>query len=573
MSQADDHVEEEVAALLCAARAVRPYAVREKTFQGIITDTKRYIDKYERALYEIEHRVVSLQMAPGPAQFSGHLMSLPNPAKVDAWSRDPATIESTSRVVSMCTNCNGCGTVKCGRCSGSAQVRCGNCWGSGRISDKAGKRACGVCGGAGKVLCGACNSGRVPCQPCGVTGRVWAWLHVSQTVRQQVRVHPIGAAAGVHKGILNPEDFDADSWINILDSDTGVDPLANASVPSELAPELDAAADRLLSIRIQSFSSLVHRFSYQVCRATGIIEVAGAPPATSKSSTWRPLRIRLAIAAATGGLVAAIAFQVMGAYANRHSWYLRYGHQDWIMLTGFVAAVALAVAAAGLSLPRRLWSTARVWAPLAMTGLAAIGIGVIWRVPHPTASVALAALKANDRDRAATEAIALSELGIDQPGAAVVLDGLHTDRLREARTYADILAIVREPWSRDEVRAIAMSSLHDAAVKKASDLYAAKDAAGLTSLGMDLGDSDPAVRATIAADVAILEADKCAAQRDCICVKLQIKAAGDELGTDAKRVRDAALPGMPHPLSSTLWRPRRSRRATRINGWRCCTRR
>jgi len=299
-SLAPDRTEAEVEALLCALRAAPGLWLAQETLQRLITDTSSFVDGYSRALHLIERRTVHAHLAPASSRRAGPVQPLPSPAHLDPWSCDPTGIEDDSRVISVCPTCNGSEHVACGRCSGSARVSCGNCWGAGRVPGKRGTKNCGACRGAGTQRCGACSSGRVPCGPCGATGRVQAWLSISQARLPQVLVHPMGAAALVHERVKSPTDFDAgpNAWVNELISDTG-DQAPYGELPSELEPELNPVTDRVLVTRLQSFSSRVHQFSYRAAGMTGIIDVAGSPPAVSRSTNWRPLRIRQITAAAT----------------------------------------------------------------------------------------------------------------------------------------------------------------------------------------------------------------------------------------------------------------------------------
>src|SRR6185312_14302913 len=155
----------------------------------------------------------------------------------------------------------------------------------------------------------------------------------------QVRVHPMGAAALVHKKLKSPADFDADpkTWVNSLTADTGEQP-PDRNLLAELDPELDRVRDRVLSTRVQSFSSVVHRFTYEAAQMTGYIEVAGSPPSVSKSSNWRPLRARQLAVTATAALFGMGALMLASSYDARNIWYATYGHGRLIALIGIALA-------------------------------------------------------------------------------------------------------------------------------------------------------------------------------------------------------------------------------------------
>ncbi|MFO0756987.1 MAG: hypothetical protein U0359_10865 [Byssovorax sp.] len=550
-----DQTEAEVEALNCALRTAPSFWLTQPTLQRLVTDTSRYIDTYARALHQIERRTVAGHTAPGPAHHHGPQHPLPDPSRLDPWSVDPATIEAASRVVSTCPTCHGSQTVACGRCDGSARVRCGNCWGSGRVQGKRSMKNCPVCRGDGKVTCDACTHGRVPCQPCGAAGVVWAWLSIAQTRMQQVRVHPMGAAALVHRKLKSPRDFDANpqEWVNELTSDTGTQDTIDA-LPAELEPELDPVTDRALSTRVQSFSSVVHRFTYEAARMTGHLEVAGVPPAVSKSSNWRPLRIRQGLAAATALGLGLASLMLMGTYAARHPWYETYGHRGWVGLMGGVMATALAVVVAGLLLPRRLWSRGRVWIPAGVAGAAALGFAILWKYPGPTLPGARNALAAKDMSRAQIEAEALRDLKLDWRGGSEVLDDLHLERLKTAETFDQLASMVSEPWNLEPRREAALRVLHDVAEQKQAELYAAKNLSGLLGVSKSIGELDAPLRDKIASSVLLLRAERCTADKDCSCLANNLKAAAaaEAIRDEVTRVHDEAVPAFAAALKDLV---------------------
>lgn len=540
-----DQTEAEVAALLCALQAAPGVWLTQHTLQRLVTDTSRYIDAYSRALHLIERRAVSLHMAPAPSRRAGPVHHLPDPARLDPWSCDPAQIEDASRVIATCPTCDGVETVACGRCRGSARVTCGYCRGSGRVQGARSMKNCAACRGKGDVACDGCSKGRVPCGPCSATGKVSAWLSISQTRISQVRVHPMGAAALVHKKLESPRDFDAgpEAWVNTMTSDTGtVEPMTD--LPSELEPELRPVMDRALSTRVQEFSSVVHRFTYEATRMTGHVEVAGVPPAVSASSNWRPLRIRQGLAATTAVCLGLASFALVGSYGARHAWYETYGQGGLVGTIGTVIAIAAAVVVAGLLLPRRLWSRGRVWAPLGLAGVAALSLGVLWRVPGPSAAGAKKALAEKNLARAQVEADALRELKIDWTGGSEVLDDLHMERLKGITTFAQLAAVVAEPWNLEGRRKIAFQVFGDVVEQKRIELYGAKNLAGLVSLQQSVGELLPSARDNIGAFAMLLRADKCVPEKDCSCTANNLKAAAAVEATKAEvtRLHDQAVP-------------------------------
>jgi hypothetical protein len=353
----------------------------------------------------------------------------------------------------------------------------------------------------------------------------------------------MGAAAHVHKKLKSPADFDAGPtiWVNTLTGDTGDQP-PGRDLPEELEPELDPVRDRVLSTRVQSFSSIVHRFTYEATGTTGFIEVAGSPPSVSRSSNWRPLRIRQVAVAATVGLVGMGSLMLASAYDARHAWFATYGHGRLIALVGIALGALLAAVLARLLLPRRLWASAAVKVPLGLTGVAALGLALAWKYPGPSTAVAKRALEGHDFDRAEVEANALGELHIDPRGAAEVLDGLHLERLKKCRTFEDLAAAVRQSWNLDENRQIGLRILHEIGDQKKAEFYGAKNVQGLASIGASIGDLDPTLRDVVAAHTVLVQAAECVTQNDCACVMARLKSIAEVEATaaEAKRIHDIA---------------------------------
>ena len=377
----------------------------------------------------------------------------------------------------------------------------------------------------------------MPCDACGATGKVLAWLSISQAQIPQVLVHPMGAAALVHKKVKSPKDFDTDprTWVNALTEDTGAQ-ASGVDLPSELEPEVHPATDRVLSTRVQSFSSVVHQFAYEAVGMKGMIDVAGSPPAVSRSSNWRPLRIRQIATAATVACLGMTSLMLAGSYATRHAWYAAYGHGRLIALVGIALAGLLAVVLGGLLLPRRLWSAARVKAPLGLAGVAALGLLLAWRYPGPSAAGAKRALASMDLDRAEIEANALRELNIDPQGGGEVLDDLHLERLK-GKAFDDLASAIREPWNLDERRQAGLNVLREIGEQKQVEFYTAKNAAGLVGLAKSVGNLDPSLRDSLAAHSVLVLADQCVVQNDCACVmtSLQAVAAVEAVHGEAAR--------------------------------------
>jgi hypothetical protein len=519
--------EAEVEALRCALRAAPGLWLTRETLRQLVTGTSSFVDTYSRALHLVERRTVRAHLAPASSRRASPVEPLPNPARLDPWSCDPTAIEDASRVISICPTCSGSENVACERCSGSARVSCGNCGGGGRVQGQRGTKSCNVCRGGGTQRCGGCANGRVPCGPCGATGKVQAWLSIAQTRVPQVRVHPMGAAALVHERVRSPQDFDAgpSAWPSDLVSETG-DRASDGDLPAELEPALDLMTDRVVLTRVQSFSSLVHRFSYRAVGMTGVIDVVGSPPTVSRSSDWRPLRIRQIAAAATAACLGMAALALAGSYTARHAWYGAYGHDRGLALGGIALAGLVATVLAGLLLPRGLWSATRVKVPLGLAGAGALALLLAWRYPGPSKAGAQRALEGHDLERAALEANALRDLNIDPRGADEVLDDVHLERLQTSNTVDDLAAAISAPWNLDERRQTGLRVLHEIGAQRETELYAARNAPSLAILAKSIGDLDPPLRDSLAAHGALVQAEQCIAQQDCACVTARLGAAG-----------------------------------------------
>lgn len=355
----------------------------------------------------------------------------------------------------------------------------------------------------------------------------------------------MGAAALVHRRVGLPEDFDAgrDAWINTLVSDTG-DEAPGMALPEGLEPELHPRSDRVISTRIQRFSSVVYRFSYEASRLKGYVEVAGSPPSVSASSNWKPLRIRKTLTAVTAAIFGITGLGLAGAYSQRHAWYSDFGHEGLVAILCSLLALSLAIVVAGLLLPRRFWSHARVWTPLALAGVAAISVGIAWKVPGPSAAAARKALADKDFRRAEIEAKALRELNIDEMTGAEILDDLHIERVTSARTFDELASVVAEPWNFRGARQRALDLLRTSAERERGNLYGLKDIEGIVALSKSVGDFDPLLRDNLAAHAMLLRADQCVQTKDCSCTANGLKAAAaiEALAREVTRIHDRAIP-------------------------------
>jgi len=519
--------EEEAAAVACVARAAaRSWLMRSSAFAESVTSVGSHAETYRRALYLIEHRAIRVRLAPGHGTRPSDLRASPDPAAVDPWAVEPRRLEEETRVVATCPTCSGKKTVACARCGGSARVRCGECAGSGKVQGQRGLKNCPTCRGRGDEKCLACQSGRVPCEPCGASGRVFAWLALEQQTLSQVKSHPDCAARSVHASIDVPADFDAgpDGWPNQLVEDGGV-VLSPKTWDSDLAPMTDARADRVLSMRVQTFASVVYEIAYATALSASTIRVAGNPPAVAGPSDWKPLARRRLLLAAVAATCVLAAMRVQAGYLARHSWFAQYGHAGAVLWSGLVAGALTIVAVAGLTLARPARSRNLTSLPAGLAGAALIATLLAYVVGGPTRAGAEHALTAGDFARARVEAAALIDLGTDRAGGEQIDDALHAKRVEQSDGPFTMAAEIAKPWHDDARRAAALQTLHAAADEVGARLYAQHDTRDLDALASSLDELDPPLAQRLHGHACVLRALEQVAQRDFASAKMMLDKA------------------------------------------------
>ena len=379
----------------------------------------------------------------------------------------------------------------CSTCNGSTYARCSHCFGGQVFSRQKGRvfKNCPYCRGRGTQKCKSCRSGRVGCGDCQATGHVTAWLTLERRLRSQVTVYPRNAAAGVHRWLDVPEDFDSGAWPNRLKVDTGVQPSLN--VLGELAPALDARAERVVSARRQTFCTDVHRFAFGTPVGGGRVDVAGEPPMVSSSSRWTGLYTRLALSAAVALLGVAGVIGLRNGYVARHVWYVHHGSAAPLLGFGIGASLCLGIALALLLVVR----IARSWIAIgtALGAVAAFSLGVLLACTYaqPSAETARRELAAGNWVRAQDEAQALVDMRRDAPEAGVVLDELHLHRMENLQSVPELIASMGEPWHGDGVRSRADKLVRTRVLDASARLYAKHDFDGLQRLAVDIAPTLP----------------------------------------------------------------------------------
>ncbi len=441
-------------------------------FRASVTGHEVVAETYDRVLYNIEHRRLVVRSVPGG---HGPLRPLPTPAGFDPWRVNPDTVENDTRAVGACPSCQGTGEVACPRCGGSTWASCPHCIGGKVFAQRKGRlfKNCPYCRGRGTQKCTSCRAGRVECSHCNATGHITAWLALERMIRFQVTVHPTNAASRIHRHIDRPDNFDSGAWPTRLSADTGLQ--ASLSVPGELAPTLDARAERVIGARRQTFCTDVHKFTFITPVGGGMIDVAGEPPVVSPSSRWTGLRTRLALAFAIVLLGTWGTAAIYQDYVARHPWYAQHGDVGPLVGFGAGAAILLGAAAAFLMVTR----AARSWFAVGVSAgaAAAFGLGVALAYTYDQPSIATATHELADGNliRAQDEAQALVDMHRDTAEAGAVLDDLHLRRARDLRSFPDLIACIREPWHGSRGRADAEALLRARVQEAAVQLFTTHD--------------------------------------------------------------------------------------------------
>ena len=460
------------AAVQKAAWAALRAGMLPQTFRSLVERHDVEHHTYHRVAYEIERRVVELELEPAHGSRQQHVRMLPSAASVDPWRVDPAHLPGATRTLATCPTCDGEKKVLCGTCDGDGRLRCGTCYGSGRVRGERGTKNCPTCRANGTVRCPDCSRGKVVCGSCRGVGRVYAQLAIQAVRSIQIRIFPPNGIAAIHDNLQALHDFDRDprAYRIPLVEDSGWVVAQPHGLPVELAPALDAFADRCLRQRIQRFGGPVHVLSYSTGTAQGVVRVAGRPPAVLGESDWGPAKHRLGFSVLAGVGMALVALMTTGAYLSRADWFQQHGNGGAIALLGLAAAALTPRVVMGLWLPKHRRTLWRSTMPVLAWLLLWIAILPLWFVGGPSLDSVQASLTAVDLKEARLELSALERLAPSAPGlvdAKVRLSELEAEqRHREELAHdearfeqiqnassavaaADLLA---QEWKTDEVR-------------------------------------------------------------------------------------------------------------------------
>jgi len=319
------------AAIASAGKFARRFWLSQRDFEQSVHAVSHRVLRYERVLYIVRRRELSLHTRPGLDTRGDEVRPLPD-LTLDPWQVDPAELPQTSRGVAACPSCNGATEVRCGACRGSGRNACGGCAGSGRVQGQRGPKNCPDCRGRGDVRCPGCKGGLVSCEGCRGTGRVIAWLEVQQVDIPQVVADAEEIVGRGHPGLHDAADFDApESPARVLSDVTAPLP---AAPPAFASLELDARRDRLVSERRQVLELDCFDVAWTVATGAGVISVLGARLQVDPQSATQALqrrRTRACIAAAALVIVSGVLTLV---YGSRHAWFGSHGAQGTLLILG-----------------------------------------------------------------------------------------------------------------------------------------------------------------------------------------------------------------------------------------------
>lgn len=527
-------------AIEAAARAAQARGFSDDVFRDSVLGVRDDVDEYSRALHIVEMRKVRLHTEPNRAR-PKEQSAIPSPEHVDPWTVDIQRLATDSRVAAWCPTCLGSGATKCASCRGVGRLKCPRCDGAGSTA----QGECPQCAGTKRVPCGTCDGGQTECGECKGAGQVTAWLDVERSTRQIVCVHPMGAAARAHPGVMEAPDFDVEParWPAPLVEDTG--PRGANDLPRPLLPTSLKTDERVVSSRVQRFQSVRTLVTYATAVATGVVPVGGTPPEVDPTADWRPFELRRATGAVLALVIVGGATLLAWAWVTRHPWYAQAGHADVFVAVACAAAVAVAVTVAGMLLTGAARTPMRVWVPAGMAMLLVGAMALVLRADRPRRAHAEAAFARGDLRAARVEADALRSLDIDRAAGEALLDRVH---LRETqapgRTLDARVAEVRARWYTPALAAEARRAVTTALEQRAAE--ASRDAAELTRLAELARELSPPLRERLLRDAAMLRARVCAEAGDGRCTRdetthaLEHGADPGDVAPMLQRVRERA---------------------------------
>jgi len=143
-------------ALQQAASWARRLLVTRRAFLASVVSHEAWAETYERVLYFIERRRLSLKTAPGG---SGPIGEPPDPQSADPWLANPASVEADTRTVTACRRCGGSGSATALCVGGTTRASCPYCFGGSTIARQKGRllKQCPHCRGTGTRKCTSCR--------------------------------------------------------------------------------------------------------------------------------------------------------------------------------------------------------------------------------------------------------------------------------------------------------------------------------------------------------------------------------------------------------------------------------
>jgi hypothetical protein len=517
VSQPPRSKRQEDAVALVAREAIQ-HGISHAAFVDSVTDVRDEVEVYQRALHTIEARKVVLQTLPGKTR-SDSIQAIPDATNIDPWQTDVVALAQTSRVHCWCPTCLGSGAMRCKDCKGAGRTRCPRC--DGRGTDASGSE-CIQCAGSKKILCARCHGDQVPCVDCESLGEVEAWLEVERTTRQDVCVHPMGAAARSHPRVQEIANFDEDParWPNPRIDDTRTSDMADIS--RELYPALKPN-ERSVMARVQRFQAIAHTVTYATALGSGLVLVTGTPLEVSQTSHWKPLELRRTVTwmVALVGFGCALAFAL--SYPRFHPWYARVGSVTALTILCVGVACAASVAIYGSLLAARARTPMRQWVPAAVVVLLMGAIAVLLSRAQPRISSARASLQRGDLLAGRIECEALRESNTDRAAAEQMLDAIHQQELTAAHdNLPRLVTIAQQRWysTSAQTRARAwVTTTVDALAHRTISPSAREEIARIVR------PVDAALSEKIQRDVYVSRALACAEAGDGVCAREQVNHA------------------------------------------------
>lgn len=318
------------AAIASAGRFARRFWLSQRDFEQSVHAVTQRVLRYERVLYIVRRRELSLHTIPGLDTGGDEVRVLPDLA-LDPWQVDPAELPQSSRGIAGCPGCNGAKQRRCNACGGGGRNACGGCGGSGRARGQ--PETCPQCRGRGDVRCPSCTGGLVACEDCAGTGRVIAWVEVQQIDIPQVTADADEIVARVHPRLHDVADFEARELPGRVVSDVTSTP----SAPPAATPlELDARRDRLVSERRQVLELDCFDVAWAVATGSGVIRVLGARLQVDPLSATGALQQRRTRAVASAGAIALVSGALTLVYRSRHAWFVAHGAEATLLTLGAV---------------------------------------------------------------------------------------------------------------------------------------------------------------------------------------------------------------------------------------------